>query len=106
MNTPQPALGFARAVLPIAASTITTGAAGLSAGDVRIPTSDGEIPGYGARPESGDSFPVVLVVHEIFGVHEHIKDICRRLAREAISRWRRNCSREWAMWRRFPIETS
>jgi carboxymethylenebutenolidase len=82
MNTPQQNLGFARAVLPIAASTITTGTAGLSAGDVRIPTADGEIPGYGARPEAGDSFPVVLVVHEIFGVHEHLQDVCRRLARE------------------------
>jgi carboxymethylenebutenolidase len=74
------AAGFALAVQPVAAETITTDTTGLEAGEVKIPVKDGEIPGYRAMPAAGDSFPVVLVVQEIFGVHEHIKDICRRLA--------------------------
>ena len=73
--------GFAMAVLPVSAQTITTDAEGLEAGDVSIPTADGRIPAYRAMPKSGKSFPVVLVVQEIFGVHEHIKDICRRFAK-------------------------
>lgn len=75
------ATGFALAVQPVSAETITTDAKGLVAGEVKIPTKDGEMPAYRAAPEKGDSFPVVLVVQEIFGVHEHIKDICRRLAK-------------------------
>src|SRR5262249_35248659 len=75
------AAGFALAVQPVSAETITTDAAGLEAGEVKIPVKDGEIPGYRAMPASGGPFPVVLVVQEIFGVHEHIKDICRRLAK-------------------------
>jgi carboxymethylenebutenolidase len=75
------AAGFALATQPISAETITTDAKGLEAGEVKIPVTDGEIPGYRAMPASGGPFPVVLVVQEIFGVHEHIKDICRRLAK-------------------------
>jgi carboxymethylenebutenolidase len=75
------AAGFAAAVQPIAASTITTDTAGLEAGEIAIPVSEGTIPGYRAMPKTGKSFPVVLVVQEIFGVHEHIKDICRRFAK-------------------------
>jgi carboxymethylenebutenolidase len=48
---------------------------------VKIPVSDGAIPGYRAMPASGGPFPTVLVIQEIFGVHEYIKDICRRLAK-------------------------
>jgi len=73
--------GFAIAVLPVSAQTITTDTEDLEAGDVSIPTADGRIPAYRAMPKSGKSFPVVLVVQEIFGVHEHIKDICRRFAK-------------------------
>lgn len=73
--------GFALAVQPITADTITTSTDGLTAGEVQIPVSEGEIPGYRAMPASGKTFPVVLVVQEIFGVHEHIKDICRRFAK-------------------------
>ncbi len=76
------AVGFAMAVRPVSAGTITTDSKGLVAGEVRIPVPDGEIPGYRAMPDSGDPFPVVLVVQEIFGVHEHIKDVCRRFAKE------------------------
>lgn len=74
--------GFALAVQPVAAQTmITTDTQGLDAGEVRIPVADGEIPAYRAMPARGKNFPVVLVVQEIFGVHEHIKDICRRFAK-------------------------
>ena len=76
------AAGFAMAVCPITAETITTDTNGLDAGEMKIPTADGgEMPGYRAMPSKGKSFPVVLVVEEIFGVHEHIKDLCRRLAK-------------------------
>src|SRR5262244_2966469 len=75
------AAGFAVAVQPVSAQTITTDANGLVAGEVKIPVAGGEIPAYRAMPASGKSFPVVLVVQEIFGVHEHIKDVCRRFAK-------------------------
>src|SRR5579862_5827785 len=75
------AAGFALAVQPVSAETITTDTKGLEAGEVKIPVKDGQMPGYRAMPASGGPFPVVLVVQEIFGVHEHIKDICRRLAK-------------------------
>jgi carboxymethylenebutenolidase len=75
------AAGFALAAQPVSAQTITTDTKGLEAGEVKIPVPDGEIPAYRALPETGGAFPVVLVVQEIFGVHEHIKDICRRLAK-------------------------
>jgi carboxymethylenebutenolidase len=75
------ATGFAVAVRPISAETITTSDEGLLAGEVQIATPDGEIPAYMAAPKAGGPFPVVLVVQEIFGVHEHIKDVCRRFAK-------------------------
>jgi carboxymethylenebutenolidase len=75
------AAGFALAVMPVSADTITTDSNGLVAGEVKIPVEGGEIPAYRAMPASGGPFPTMLVVHEIFGVHEHIKDICRRLAK-------------------------
>ncbi|MBS1786187.1 MAG: dienelactone hydrolase family protein [Acidobacteria bacterium] len=74
--------GFALAVQPVQAQTqITTDTNGLVAGEVKIPVKDGEIPAYHAMPAKGKNFPVALVVQEIFGVHEHIKDICRRFAK-------------------------
>ena len=75
------AAGFALAVQPVSAQTITTDSEGLVAGEVKIPVSDGEIPAYRAMPAKGQNFPVILVVQEIFGVHEHIKDVCRRFAK-------------------------
>lgn len=76
------AAGFALAVQPICAQTaITTDSTGLVAGEVKIPTKDGDVPAYRAMPAKGKNFPVVLVVQEIFGVHEHIKDVCRRFAK-------------------------
>ncbi len=74
------ASGFALAVQPISAQTITTDSEGIDAREVKIPVDDGQIPAYFATPKSGPN-PLVLVVQEIFGVHEHIKDVCRRLAK-------------------------
>src|SRR5262249_4452920 len=75
------AAGFALAAQPVSAQTITTDANGLTASEVKIPAAGGEMPAYRAMPAKGKSLPVVLVVQEIFGVHEHIKDICRRFAK-------------------------
>jgi carboxymethylenebutenolidase len=72
--------GFALAVQPVSTETITTNGEGLTAGEVKIPVKDGEIPAYRAMPAKGGPFPTVVVIQEIFGVHEHIKDLCRRLA--------------------------
>src|SRR5215471_19849417 len=76
------ASGFALAVQPVCAQTmITTDTNGLLANEVKIPVAGGDIPGYAAMPARGGPFPTVLVIQEIFGVHEHIKDVCRRLAK-------------------------
>jgi len=75
------AAGFALAVRPVSAQTITTDSNGLTAGEVKVPVADGEIPAYRAMPASGGPFPTILVIHEVFGVHEHIQDLCRRLAK-------------------------
>ena len=75
------AAGFALAVRPVQGETIMTDTQGLEAGEVKIPVADGEIPAYRVRPQAAKKPPVVLVVQEIFGVHEHIRDICRRLAK-------------------------
>ena len=75
------AAGFALATQPVSAATIVTDSEGLTVGEVKIPVADGEIPGYRAMPAEGGPFATVLVVQEVFGVHEHIKDICRRLAK-------------------------
>jgi carboxymethylenebutenolidase len=76
------AIGFAAAVQPVSAETIHTDSKGLVDGEVRIPVKDGEVPAYRARPDRNGPFPIVLVVQEIFGVHEHIKDLCRRFAKQ------------------------
>lgn len=90
--TTLPATGFALAVRPVSAQTITTDSNSLVAKEVKIPVADGEIPAYLAHPAEGSGFPVVLVVQEIFGVHEHIKDVCRRLAKLGYLTVARNCS--------------
>ncbi|HEX7006974.1 MAG TPA: dienelactone hydrolase family protein [Alphaproteobacteria bacterium] len=75
--------GFTLAAGPVIAQTmIRTDTAGLSASDIKIPSDEFEVPGYAAMPATGGPFPVILVVQEIFGVHEHIKDVCRRFAKE------------------------
>ncbi len=76
------AAGFALAVQPVSAQTmITTDTTGLTAGEVQITTGNGDIPAYRAMPAAGKSLATILVVQEIFGVHEHIKDVCRRFAK-------------------------
>jgi carboxymethylenebutenolidase len=72
--------GFALAAGPLNAAAIVTDTKGLDAGEVSVTVSDGHIPAYRARPAGKKNAPVVLVTQEIFGVHEHIKDLCRRFA--------------------------
>jgi carboxymethylenebutenolidase len=82
MLTASLAVGFAAATHPDSAQTVIhTSAEGLEAGTVGIPTADGDVPAYYAMPAKPAPFPVVIVVQEIFGVHEHIRDVCRRLAK-------------------------
>lgn len=73
--------GFALSVQPVSAETIVTPADGLDVADVEITVADRKIPGYRARPQGGKGEAVVIVTQEIFGVHEHIRDLCRRLAK-------------------------
>ncbi len=74
--------GFATAVQPVMAqSTIITDANGLDAGMVEVKVGADTVPMYRAMPAGGKNLPTVLVVQEIFGVHEHIKDVCRRFAK-------------------------
>jgi carboxymethylenebutenolidase len=73
--------GFTLATQRVEAQAIHTDEAGLEAGETQIPTKDGNLPAYFAKPAHKGSFPVILVNEEIFGVHEYIKDVCRRLAK-------------------------
>mgnify|MGYP002651878289 CR=1 FL=1 len=73
--------GYTLATTRVEAQAIHTDATGLEAGEVMIPVADGQIPGYRAMPQGAGPFPTVLVIEEIFGVHEYIKDTCRRLAK-------------------------
>ena len=77
----DPGTGYARAVQPIMASAITTDGSGLEAGAVTIDSNGFAMPAYRARPAGGERLPIILVVSEIFGVHEHIADVARRFAR-------------------------
>jgi len=74
--------GFAAAVLPVGAQTIKTDAQGLEVGEVMIPVGDFKMPAYRAVPAGKKNAPVVLVISEIFGVHEHIADVARRFAKQ------------------------
>lgn len=75
------ASGFALAASPVLAQAIKTDSKGLVAGPVEVPVADGKIPAYRAMPDKQGTFPTILVIQEIFGVHEHIQDVCRRLAK-------------------------
>jgi carboxymethylenebutenolidase len=75
--------GFAAAVMPVTAQTVVhTDAEGLEAGEVRIASGGFDMPAYRAQPKGRSNLPVVLVVSEIFGVHEHIADVARRFAKQ------------------------
>ena len=73
--------GFTLATQRVEAQAIHTDVSGIEAGETQIPTSDGKLPAYFAKPAHKGRFPVILVNEEIFGVHEYIKDVCRRLAK-------------------------
>lgn len=72
--------GFCAAVAPVWAEVIKTPATGLAAGEVHINSGGFSMPAYRAMPNHGGPFPLVIVIHEIFGVHEYIQDVCRRWA--------------------------
>ena len=74
--------GFAMAANSVAGEVITTPVTGLAVADGKISSGDFRIPIYEARPSATGKYPVVLVIPEIFGMHEHIKDVTRRFARE------------------------
>jgi len=77
------AIGFAAAAKPVLAQAIHTDSDGIIAGEVKIPVAGGLMPGYHAYPAAGAGpFPTVVVIQEIFGVHEHIRDLVRRLAKQ------------------------
>lgn len=74
--------GYAAAVLPVAAQTaVKTSADGLSAGEISVKVNGFSVPAYRAAPAGKANLPVVLVISEIFGVHEYIADVCRRFAK-------------------------
>jgi carboxymethylenebutenolidase len=73
--------GFTLATTRVDAQAIRTDSAGLDTGEVEVTVADGHIPAWFARPAGAGPFPIVLVNEEIFGVHEYIRDICRRLAK-------------------------
>ena len=75
------AAGYTLAAGPVRADVIKTDTDGLDAGDCKIKVADGEMPGYFARPKGKTNAPVVLVAMEIFGLHEYIKDVTRRLGK-------------------------
>lgn len=76
------AAGFAAACRPVASSAVQTPGDGLTEEMVSIAADDGfALPAFVARPAGGKAAPVIVVVHEIFGVHEWIRDICRRFAK-------------------------
>ncbi len=73
--------GFTLAVARAQEAPIHTDATGLDADEAQITTPNGPIPAYYARPQGAGPFPIILVIEEIFGVHEYIKDVCRRFAK-------------------------
>jgi carboxymethylenebutenolidase len=80
--TPRPFAGFAPMPLSAAVKPVATDAKGLAAGMRRIPVKDGALPAYVAQPQGGQNRPVVIVVPEVWGLHEYIRDVCRRLAKD------------------------
>ncbi|MEL2241678.1 dienelactone hydrolase family protein [Leclercia adecarboxylata] len=75
--------GFAPAADLQTSTVVTTAGDAISAGETSIPTQGDNMPAYHARPKEAEGpLPIVIVIQEIFGVHEHIRDLCRRLALE------------------------
>ncbi len=74
--------GFAIAAKPVAGEIVTTSTDDLAVTDGKVPSGDFQVPIYEARPAVAGRYPVVLVIPEVFGMHEHIKDVTRRFAKE------------------------
>jgi carboxymethylenebutenolidase len=74
--------GFAIAATPVAGKVISTAADGLAVADGTVPSDGFRVPIYEARPAAPGKYPVVVVIPEVFGMHEHIRDVTRRFARE------------------------
>ena len=74
--------GFAVAAKPVAGEIISTSSSGLQANEGKVPVGNFSIPIYEVRPAGDGKFPVVIVIPEIFGMHEHIRDVTRRFAKE------------------------
>ena len=74
--------GFAIAANPVAGEVITTPTDGLTVADGNVASGGFQVPIYEARPATAGKYPVVLVIPEVFGMHEHIKDVTRRFAKE------------------------
>jgi carboxymethylenebutenolidase len=75
------AAGYTLAAGPVRAQVVTTDTGGLTTGEARVKVADGEMPVYFAKPANAQNAPVILVAMEVFGLHEYIKDVTRRLAK-------------------------
>jgi carboxymethylenebutenolidase len=75
------AAGYTLAAGPVRAQVVKTDTGGLTSGDARVKLPGGEMPVYFARPSNAQNAPVILVAMEVFGLHEYIKDVTRRLAK-------------------------
>jgi carboxymethylenebutenolidase len=75
------AAGYTLAAGPVRAEAIQTDTSGIDTGDAKIKVSGGEMPVYFARPAGVQNPPIILVAMEIFGLHEYIRDVTRRVAK-------------------------
>lgn len=74
--------GFSLAATPVAGKVMTTSSSGIAITEGTVPSEDFRVPVYEARPATAGKYPVVLVIPEVFGMHEHIRDVTRRFAKE------------------------
>ena len=75
------AAGYTLAAGPVRAQVVTTDTSGLTTGEAKVKVADGEMPVYFAKPANAQNAPVILVAMEVFGLHEYVKDVTRRLAK-------------------------
>jgi carboxymethylenebutenolidase len=75
------AAGYTLAAGPVRAEAVKTDTSGITVGDAKVKVEGGEMPVYFARPANVQNPPVILVAMEIFGLHEYIKDVTRRLGK-------------------------
>jgi carboxymethylenebutenolidase len=74
--------GFAAASSAVAGEVITTSAEGITTAKGTVISGDFPVPIYEARPSASGKYPILLVIPEVFGMHEHIMDLTRRFAKE------------------------